>query len=229
MSQPVPHAPLPGPNPDRPALIRTGNLVRARLAADPSVHRVPVDKAELFAVSDFLTPLECTQMMAMIDRTAQPSKTFDHGYGVGYRTSYSGDVDRSAPFVRMIERRIDDLLGLPNAFGETIQGQRYAAGQEFKPHNDWFYTRAAYWKDERRRGGQRSWTAMAYLNEVEEGGTTDFIRLGASIPPQPGALIVWNNARPDGSMNDDTMHAGTPVVRGTKYVITKWYRTREWG
>ncbi len=217
------------PNPDKSALIRVGNLVRARLAADPSVHRVPVEQAEIYAVSDFITPAECGQMIAMIDRVAQPSRTFDHGYGTGYRTSYSGDVDRSAPFVRMIERRIDDLLGIPNLFGETIQGQRYLPGQQFKAHNDWFYSKMSYWKDERRRGGQRSWTAMAYLNDVEEGGTTDFTRIGVSIPPQAGALIVWNNALPSGLPNDDTMHAGMPVVRGVKYVITKWYRTRNWG
>lgn len=217
------------PNPDKSALIRVGNDVRARLAADPSVHKVPVDRAELFAVSNFIAPAECAQLIEMIDRVAQPSRTFDHGYAAGYRTSYSGDVERNAPFVRMIERRIDDLLGIPHLFGETIQGQRYLPGQEFGPHNDWFFTKASYWRDEKRRGGQRSWTAMAYLNEVEEGGTTDFTRIGVSIPPQAGALIVWNNARPDGMPNDDTLHTGTPVVQGTKYVITKWYRTREWG
>ena len=214
------------PNPDRAALIRVGNTVRARLAADPAVQKVPVEQVELYALSDFITPAECAQLIEMIDRVAQPSRTFDQGYG---RTSYSGDVERSAPFVRMIERRIDDLLGIPHLFGETIQGQRYLPGQEFQAHHDWFHTKAAYWKDEKRRGGQRSWTAMAYLGEVEEGGTTDFPSIGVSIPPQPGALIVWNNARADGSLNDDTLHAGTPVVRGAKYVITKWYRTRNWG
>jgi prolyl 4-hydroxylase len=70
---------------------------------------------------------------------------------------------------------------------------------------------------------------MAFLNDVEEGGETDFNRLGISIPPQQGALAMWNNARPDGTPNPDTMHAGSKVIRGTKYVITKWFRTRRWG
>lgn len=217
------------PNPDKAALARVGNAVRARLEADPSVHRVPVEAAEIYALSGFISPDECTALMAMIDRVAQPSRVFDHGYGAHYRTSFSGDMDPWDPFVRMIERRLDDLLGLPHEWGETFQGQRYHEGQQFKPHMDWFFTKAAYWKDEARKGGQRSFTAMAYLNDVEEGGTTDFTRIGVSIPPQQGALIVWNNARPDGSLNEDTMHAGTPVVRGAKYVITKWYRTRKWG
>ena len=112
--------------------------------------------------------------------------------------------------------------------GETIQGQRYLPGQQFKPHNDWFYTSEKYWQLERKRGGQRSWTAMAFLNEVEEGGETHFTEVGVKIEPKPGVLLVWNNANPDGTPNEDTMHAGTPVVKGAKYVFTKWYRTRKW-
>jgi prolyl 4-hydroxylase len=70
---------------------------------------------------------------------------------------------------------------------------------------------------------------MAYLNAVEEGGDTIFTRIGLAVPPQPGVLMVWNNALPDGTPNVDTMHTGSPVVKGAKYVITKWYRTRRWG
>ncbi|MCZ8321269.1 MAG: 2OG-Fe(II) oxygenase [Novosphingobium sp.] len=220
----------PCPNPDKAALMRTGAQVRQRLAQDPTVHQVPVDKAEIWAVSDFVSAVECAELMAMVDRTARPSDVLDHGYGAGtWRTSYSGDVDREDPFVKMIERRIDDLIGLPHEFGETMQGQRYEPGQQFREHMDWFWTKAPYWKTESKRGGQRSFTAMIYLNDVEEGGTTDFPKVGVSIPPQRGALIIWNNATLDGSLNQDTLHAGTPVIRGTKYIITKWYRTRRWG
>ena len=130
--------------------------------------------------------------------------------------------------MRGISRRIDDLLGLPSEIGEAVQGQRYLPGQQFQPHNDWFYVSEKYWTLEEARGGQRSWTAMAYLNEVEEGGETLFTEIGIQIAPKPGVLLVWNNALPDGRPNEGTMHAGMPVVKGAKYVITKWYRTRQW-
>lgn len=219
----------PGPVADQAALAQVGAAIRARLAADPAVYKVPVDRAEIYAAADFLTAAECERFIAIIDANAQPSRVLDHGYKGVFRTSSSSEVDRSDPFVRMIERRIDDLVGLDNSFGETIQGQRYEVGQEFKAHNDWFYTGAAYWPGEAARGGQRSWTAMIYLNDVEEGGTTDFVRLGVSIPPQRGAILLWNNACEDGLLNNDTQHAAQPVLRGSKYVITKWYRTRPWG
>ena len=216
------------PNPDRKALKKLGEQVSERLDADPEAYRVPVDKAELFAIADFLTQAECTRMMAMIDDVARPSELFDEAYDDKYRTSYSGDVDSADSFVRMIERRLSDLIGIDISWGESVQGQRYEPGQEFREHCDWFHTTADYWKSEIKRGGQRSWTAMVFLNEVEQGGETEFPNLGVRFPPQAGALLVWNNAAADGKPNDETLHSALPVERGVKYVITKWFRTRPW-
>lgn len=215
-------------HPDMDTLARVGERVRARLDADDAVFRFPTDGAEIYGVANFFTPAECSRLRGLIDATAEPSKLFDSPYEGGFRTSYSGNLSRLDPFVLMIERKIDDLLGIPAANSETVQGQRYTAGQEFKPHQDYFHTTQAYWQDVRKRGGQRSWTAMAYLNQVEEGGSTDFPKLQLSVPPQPGALLIWNNMNPDGSPNPDTLHAGRPVIKGTKYIITKWYRARKW-
>jgi prolyl 4-hydroxylase len=217
------------PPADRAALARVGALVRKRLLADPTVDRAPVDSVDIFSVDGFLAADECRHLMAMIDRVAQPSRTFDPENRDRYRTSYSGDVDATDSFVRMIERRLCDLLGLALDWGETLQGQRYEPGQEFREHYDWFDTGAAYWPAERTRGGQRSWTAMAYLNEVAEGGATVFERIGVHVRPRPGALLIWNNMLPDGRPNPDVLHAAQPVARGVKYVVTKWFRTRRWG
>ncbi len=214
---------------DKAALARVGVSVRARLEADPAIHRVPVERAEIFVAGDFLSADECAHLMAMIDRVAQPSRTYDPESGAQYRTSYSGDVDPGDTFVRMIERRICDLLGIDQSWGETIQGQRYQPGQEFYAHYDWFDTNSAYWPAEVERGGQRSWTAMVYLNDMPEGGATSFVDIGTSVQPQAGALLVWNNMLAGGSPNPHVRHAALPVVHGVKYVITKWFRTRRWG
>jgi prolyl 4-hydroxylase len=219
---------MPSPT-DRKALVSVGERVRARLASDPSAYRVPVDRAEIFAIGDFIDARECAHLIGRIDEVAAPSELVHDGSHENYRTSYSGNVDQSDPVVRAIERRLYDLLGIDMAWGETIQGQRYYPGQEFKEHCDWFDTGQRYWREQLALGGQRSWTAMAYLNDVEEGGTTEFTRMGVTIPPQKGALLVWNNNLPDGSVNWDTMHAALPVVRGVKYVITKWFRARRLG
>ena len=214
--------------PDQDALARIGKTVRNRLDADPKVYRVPTDLAEIYAIGDFLSESECARLRELIDLVAQPSRLHDSAYVEGFRTSYSGNFDSNDPFVRGISRRIDDLMGLPGELGERMQGQRYLKGQQFKPHHDFFYPTEEYWKAERKRGGQRSWTAMMFLNEVEAGGATNFTNVGIDIEPKPGVLLMWNNHSPDGTPNEDTLHAGTPVEAGEKYVITRWYRVRKW-
>lgn len=219
---------MTGTVPDQHALARLGQSVRARLAADPAAYRVEDERIELFAIGDFLSADECIRLCAMIDAVARPSALHELDYASGFRTSYSGDLDPCDAFVAGLSKRIDAVLGVDAAIGEPLQGQRYHPGQQFKPHNDWFYTSEGYWPQEEARGGQRSWTAMAYLNAVEAGGATAFTLLGLEIEPKPGVLLLWNNALPDGRPNEATLHAGLPVERGVKYVITKWYRTRNW-
>ena len=217
------------PLPDKVALLRIGAHVRRRLDADPRAQRVDTDQAEIWTVPEFMAAEECTELMAMIDRTAKPSAVLDHGQNEVWRTSSSGNVDRTNPFVHALETRIDALLGIPHAFGETMRGQRYEVGQEFKYHMDVFWTKADYWKTEAKRGGQRAITAMVFLNDVDEGGATAFTNLDISVTPERGKLLIWNNNSAGGHPNEGTMHAGTPVIKGTKYIITKWYRSRKWG
>ena len=193
--------------PDKDALRRTGKSVRERLDNDPRAYKFETDKAEIYAIGDFYSPAECERLRTMIDAVAKPSTLHADDYDSGFRTSYSGNLDPYDSFIMGISRRIDDTLGINPICGEAVQGQRYFVGQEFKPHNDWFYTSESYWKLERKRGGQRSWTAMAFLNEVEEGGTTHFTNLSIGVTPKPGALLMWNNALPDGTPNENTLHA----------------------
>ena len=207
-------------------LRRLGRKVRNRLSANRAAQPIVTQGAELWGVPGFFDALECGRLMTMIDAVARPSTAYAEESDIGARTSYSGDLDPFDPFVATLERRIDALLGLERDSGEILQGQRYAPGQYFKPHVDWFPPGSPGWRRETPRGGKRSFTAMAYLNAVEGGGETDFPELDIAIAPQPGTLLVWNNATPDGAPNPLTVHAGNPVIKGTKYIVTKWYRCR---
>ena len=124
---------------------------------------------------------------------------------------------------------MDQLLGIDAANGELIQGQRYLPGQQFKPHFDWFAPNTPAWEKAWPLGGQRSFTVMAYLNTVQEGGETDFPLLDLAVAPRAGTLLAWNNMDESGEPNRSMLHAGNPVGRGTKYVITRWYRCRRCG
>ena len=42
-------------------------------------------------------------------------------------------------------------------------------------------------------GGQRVITVLAYLNDVEQGGATDFPEVGVSVKPNKGDVVVFHN------------------------------------
>ena len=65
---------------------------------------------------------------------------------------------------------------------------------------------------------------MIYLNQPEDGGATRFKTIGKTIQPETGKLLAWNNLLPDGRPNPATLHQGMKVRRGTKYILTKWFR-----
>jgi prolyl 4-hydroxylase len=67
---------------------------------------------------------------------------------------------------------------------------------------------------------------MVYLNEPEDGGATRFKKIGKTIQPETGKLLTWNNLTPDEMPNQATLHQGMKVRRGTKYILTKWFRQR---
>ena len=172
--------------PDKDALKRVGASVRSRLEADPKAYKIPTDKAEIFAVGKFLTGTECTRLMRMIDVVAQPSKLFDQDYSNGIRTSYSGNFDARDPFVQGISRRIDDLLGMKPECGETIQGQRYLPGQEFKPHNDWFYTDQDGVPQPGRQGRRNPLHRSGYQHRPAARRIADVEQCATRWPPQSG-------------------------------------------
>jgi prolyl 4-hydroxylase len=202
--------------------------VITKLDRNPMVERVENEHLDVFFRYDFASAQECADMRAMIDADAQPSTLFSGGEGPEYRTSYSCHLDRDDSLVAGISKRIAAMMGIDPALAETIQGQRYTIGQEYREHCDWFSPSADYWPRMRAQGGQRCWTAMIYLCNVEAGGETHFPCLGFMVPPREGMILIWNNLDGQGAPNPYSMHAANPVTEGSKYVLTQWFRERPW-
>ncbi len=222
-------APAPvRPGTPSPLRAAVGAQVAARLDADPQVERAATDGAQVFYRPDFLDAAQCKALVRMIDANRRPSTLLSDSGDKAFRTSESCDMDRWSPDVRPTDEALAALLGIDPAQGETMQGQRYAPGQHFRAHHDYFHQGESYWPKMQATGGQRTWTAMIYLNDVTEGGATWFPQAGIRVAPKRGLLLAWNNMAADGSPNERTVHEGMPVVEGVKYIVTKWFREGSW-
>jgi prolyl 4-hydroxylase len=206
-----------------------GETSTSHLLSQPGVRRVPSPKVELFTVRDFLPRGLCDELIRLIDANRRPSTIADPNGDDYFRTSETCDLEPGEPAVRDLEARLFALTAIDAAHGEPVQGQRYEAGQEFKAHTDYFEPGGRDFARYTSVSGQRTWTFMAYLNDVPAGGATRFKTIDKIFQPRRGMLVGWNNRRPDGSLNPATLHHAMKVRKGLKYVITKWYRERPWG
>ncbi len=204
------------------------SAVRGQILGEAGVVRMPVDSVELYVIRNFLTADLCADLIGIIDQNRIPSPVVADDPVPAYRTSETCYLSPANAAVAKVEARLDRLTGIDPMFGELLQGQRYAVGQQFKPHHDFFHTDQAYWREQVEIGGQRTWTAMAFLNEPEGGGQTNFPTANVTITPRTGNLLIWNNMDSLGSPNSATLHQGLPVDVGVKYILTKWYRERPW-
>ena len=214
-------------NPDK---IHEGKLAilnyKMNLQGDVNGKQFKTNKLQLFIIDDFLNDSECQKLIDIININPQPSKTTTGNSK--YRTSYTSNLmcnDKDTnEFVEYIDYKISQKLSIPVEYSERIQGQVYDVGQEFKEHTDWFNPNLKEYKENCMVQGNRTWTFMIYLNDVEEGGETYFKAIDLKIKPKKGLAVIWNNLYQNGKVNPYTIHSGLPVKKGNKYIITKWFR-----
>ena len=56
---------------------------------------------------------------------------------------------------------------------------------------------------------------MTYLNDVDDGGQTNFIHYGIKIKPETGKTLIW-------PAEWTHAHTGEILKSGTKYIVTGW-------
>jgi prolyl 4-hydroxylase len=191
------------------------------------VQTVKSDQLQLFIIENFLTEQQCVELCAIIEGQLRPSTVSTYNGDDYFRTSQTSDLaTQQHPLIEEIDHQIANTLGLSLAYSEKIQAQKYVVGNEFKAHTDYFQPGTEEFAKYAGQLGQRTWTFMIYLNTTEAGGGTHFTAIDTILYPQAGRAVIWNNLYADGSPNPDTIHHGMPVERGTKVIITKWFRDK---
>lgn len=216
------------PEPGKELYVQLANLPLLSQDSELNIFQLVSEQLQLCVIEDFLSPEECAKVISLMSKQLRPSEvsTGDRAY----RTSQTSDLAQlSDPFVEILDRKISSALGINLTYSEGIQAQRYEVGQEFKAHTDYFQPGTSEYERFAGDFGQRTWTFMIYLNEVEEGGGTHFFAINKTFTPRSGMALIWNNLYPDGTPNPDTLHAGLPVEKGSKLIITKWFRDRGQG
>ena len=171
---------------------------------------------------------ECRLLIASAQPHLHDSQTADPRTGVPYtlpvRTSSEASFDPiiETSALRMAQLRMAAAAGIDLPHAEQLTVLRYLPGQQYRPHRD--YLPPGTLQMDRPHAGNRVRTICMYLNAVDAGGATTFPVPDLRIDPLPGRAVIFDNLMPDGSPDPDSLHAGTPVDAGEKWLATLWIR-----
>ncbi|TVU27622.1 hypothetical protein EJB05_19116, partial [Eragrostis curvula] len=200
-----------------------------------------------FVYHNFLSKEECKHIIGLarphlVKSTVADSKT-GKSNDSRVRTCSGMFLQRGRDkVIRAIEKRIADYTFIPVEHGEGLQVLHFEAGQKYEPHFDYFLD-----EHNTKNGGLRMATLLIYLSDVEEGGETIFpdanvnssslpwyselsecARRGLAIKPKMGDALLFWSMKPDATLDPLSLHGGCPVIRGNKWVSTKWMRIHEY-
>jgi len=194
----------------------------------PGADKYDYPFTQIYTYNNFLPPEDCELLIKASNRKLRPSTVSnvkDEVVLSQARTSKTADLHYvESPYLTQVDNKITSFMDLNTFTGEIMQTQKYEPGQYYKAHTDYFHPLTREYKTYTEWMGQRTWTFMLYLNDVEEGGETFFKHLKLKVKPKQGMAIFWNNLYKNGIPNPKTLHEACPPVSGDKYVITKWFR-----
>jgi len=195
-----------------------------------SGNNIPTTDHDISIIARFEEPLvvvlgnvlseeECDELILLSKNKIQRSKVGARPEVNDIRTS-SGTFleDDEHPLIITIEKRISTIMNIPIEHGEGLHILRYTPGQEYKAHFDYFSANS------KAASNNRISTLVMYLNDVEEGGATVFPQLNLSVHPKKGMAVYFEYFYQDQELNENTIHAGAPVIKGEKWVATQWMR-----
>ena len=164
----------------------------------------------------------CTQLIDAFEKSAHLQQQHGRGHQAGLDNSAWVEVNVSrfadAAFLGFFHAQIDKFLGeynrslpltlpIPTSIKlDELRIKRYRAGSNdnFEPHFD------AY-----ERMSARYLVFLWYLNDVAEGGETQFVDLDVKVAPRAGRLLMF----PPYWM---FQHAGLPPLSNDKYIISTY-------
>jgi prolyl 4-hydroxylase len=246
----VPHRPRPATEPSVPAtaeqsapVATTEQESSSRIlaggpneidAGDRTVHiLMALNAPRIVLFGNLLAADECEALIEQSRGKLERSNVVDRQTG-----HYQQHPDRTSEgtyfrrgesaLVTRIEARIAELTGCPVENGEPIQVLHYRPGAEYKPHFDYFDPADEGNRKVLTMGGQRIATLIMYLNDVEGGGSTIFPDIGLDVLPRRGNAVFFAYSDDGGRLDPRTLHGGSPVGSGEKWIATKWLRQREY-
>ena len=192
-------------------------------------------KPILGGVDNFISEADCSDIIKIGQQIVEPSSLgsgADNTIDETMRSSQHSWLKHDAhPALLKIANYVSVLTATPLDNFEPFQIVNYGPNQFYKYHMDSCNPDAPDYSEclkNQAADGARKYTVLLYLNNNYIGGETHFSELDTVVKRPPGSLVVFQNLKDGGRETDpNSLHAGTPVIAGAKWIINLWIRDRK--
>lgn len=216
---------------------------------EPGIASIPFQvlswKPRALHFPNFATPEQCENIIQMAKSKLKPSslalrkgETAESTKGIRTSTgTFMSASEDTTGTLEEVEQKIARATMFPRSHGEAFNILRYEIGQRYVSHYDAFNP-AEYGTQK----SQRIASFLLYLSDVEEGGETMFPYengsnmgtgydyekcIGLKVKPRKGDGLLFYSLYLNGTIDKTSLHGSCPVIKGEKWVATKWIRDQE--
>lgn len=208
--------------------LRINQLTLERIHQSPNIYRI----------ENFLSLAELSHLLKLIAAKPKFERSFvgeDSHIDTEQRTSSFLSLSKQHDkIISNIETKAAELLGcFSTTTVEPLQLVRYTPGQLFGVHHDLGdyddETNTVLLPPKSCYCRRRLVTIFCYLNtlglqtlDTSMGGETEFPACGITVAPRAGMAVMFPNVTPLGQPDVQTIHAGLPPTKETKYGLNIW-------
>jgi hypothetical protein len=210
--------------------IGDGNDAKAWLS--PTGGQILSSAPRLVAYEGFLTPGLCSHLIERSTPRLIKAQVYDAALGglktdpMRTNTGAAFSLIETDVIMQLVRARIARTAAVAFSALEPTEVLHYAVGECYKPHVDFFHPALPNFAQQMRAQGQRVKTCLVYLNDDYEGGETDFPKLRVRFRGRTGEALVFENVLANGTGDMKTLHTGLPPVRGEKWLLSQWMRSK---
>tara|TARA_B100001123_G_C15339880_1_gene1034384 strand:+ start:979 stop:1764 length:786 start_codon:yes stop_codon:yes gene_type:complete len=203
----------------------------------PNIHKSIIDCSQkfdlerLYEYDNFISDELCDKIIELSKPLIERSSVLDKDNPIDTNRTSSNTFLKINDNIKIIDKRINNLLGIPIEFYEDLQVVNYKPGQLYKAHYDACGKNDDYCKevfDKLGKNNNRYATFIIYLNDNMTGGETEFPKKNIEVKPKKGKAVLFFNLNDDYTdVRENSFHGGKPPTTGEKWMCNKWVRLNE--
>jgi len=196
----------------------------------PGLNTNPKEYTHPKHIKQFITKDEAKLLMDLARPRLGPAQVRQYSTDSRYRKGKVAWLhDNLHPVIKKIKQKVSNVSGFPFENMEDLQVGYYDPGNFFKPHYDQCESNEKWCHATTYpRGGPRVYTFLMYLNDNFEGGYTNFTKLNKKFKLNPGDVIFFHNLdKKQEKVHSLSMHEGTELKSGEKWIATIWVREKK--